>query len=814
MVQSVVFTNRNQSTPMGFREFFSRGSPPSAFTPSGGGVEGFGGRLGGGISQRQQQQEEEQHQQEQARLKELLTKSEKQLLTPKERIELQQLSVPVGASRTTPTVNIRAMALSPLERFRLKQKQELDSRTMDLETKQAQLDVLGQELQNRFKVLHKQGSTGVLQAGVVAKFNADVQAYNKGIEGLNQQRLQQQGAISGFQTAKTEKVISQTKTNSLPKTALEFGKSGILQELEARKPKPTKALIEPPMGLPEIKQRIFETGKSTGEFGKASFQRAGLPFLASGGEIVGGGIGLGLGAVEAVPAAAFDRALFELEKRQGRPAELRLRKESIEEAGVKFFAGIPLLGEITGAKQAVTPTGVKITRPVIREAATTAFLLGAPEIAKIGGAGIRTVSKASKAEGLFVKSPKGAVIEEVSVKVVGGKLVPQRTTVLLGKISEKDVLFGLPKPRQPSLMFQTRAALKEVKDIVGKQPQKPITVFERPFKMQRGQVVLQEPMPFSVGDISKREAFFSKVKLGQRGQIGLGGTRTLEIETPRTRYKGIEFYDPYERLLERGRIVSPAFQRGFKLPAEARLESVLERSLGATQARQVSGLFGAQLTGLKSFEQSLLLPKARLGSSAFSRMAEREAEATKTASMSGTKSLTGLKSMEKLLTLQRTSQAQRTKRATGFRERERFKTKQKAKPFFFQLPILKPLQVDPFFGTGFEVFVKRKGRFEKVSKEVLTEKSARGLGQLITTQTPARSFFIRPTFGKAKAIREYENANLGEQFRRPIGKTKLPAQAFVEKSKYAINRPLELLGITRKGQAAKRAKSKKSRGLF
>lgn len=133
------------------------------------------------------------------------------------------------------------------------------------------------------------------------------------------------------------------------------------------------------------------------------------------------------------------------------------------------------------------------------------------------------------------------------------------------------------------------------------------------------------------------------------------------------------------------------------------------------------------------------------------------------------------------------------------------------KPFLFPLPVLRPLKADSFFGTGFEVFVKRRGRFEKVSREPLTEKSATGLGQLITSQTAARSFFISPVGGRAKRIQAYENINLGGQFRRPIGKTRLPQKAFVEKSKYAINRMGEFIEITQKGQAARKAKGKKLR---
>ena len=755
-----------------------------------------------------QDEQQGQAQREQMRLRELLDKSQKQLLSPKERIELEQLTTPKAITRAEGGLALVRSTLSPLERFRRVEQSKLEAQTKSLTDRERQLQTIASELQNRFEVLQRLADRGLLQSGVATKFQKDVEAYNSQIEQLNQQKLQQQAKITGFKTT------TQKETKGLPKTVVEAAKSGLLPQ-NFKRELTEKEKIVPPMGLKDIQEKTIQTGKTFGEFGKTSFQRAGLPFLAKGGQAVFGGIGLAIGGVEATAQTAFDVALYKLEERQGRPAELRLRRGSIEEAGVKFFAGIPFVGEITGAKQAITPEGVKITRPVIREAATTALLLGAPEIAKLSSVGIKAVSKASRAEQFFSQQSKRAIIQEVSPKVIGEKIVPQRTTLLLGKILEKDVFLGLPKARQPSLLFQARSALKEFKGIVGRQPPKPITIFERQFKMQRGQVVLQEPMPFIVGEISKREAFFSKLKLGQSGQIGLGRTRTLQIETPRTRVRGLEFYDPYETLLEKARIVSPAFKRGFKIPAEAQLETVLQRGLGATQARQVSNILGVQLTGLKSFEQSLVLPKARLAQRTFSRMAEREAEAMRTLSKSAMWEASALKSMEKLLTVQRTIQRQRTERATVFKERQRLKEKQKLKPFLFPLPVLKPLPgAKDFFGTGFEVFVKRKGKFEKVSKEVLTEKSAKGLGQFITSQTSARTFLIKPVQGKAKRIEEYEQINLGAQFRRPFGKTRLPSQAFVEKSAYAINRPRELIEITRKGQAARRAKAKKMRRLF
>jgi len=131
------------------------------------------GRFAGyGSFFRTPQQAQQQAAQEQARIAEILQKSEKQLLTPQERAELKQLSI-----KTVPTrmqVTPKTQGLSPLERYQAQQMAQVEGIAEQLRAKDAALALREQELMNRLKVLQKQADTGVLQAGVVARFNTEI----------------------------------------------------------------------------------------------------------------------------------------------------------------------------------------------------------------------------------------------------------------------------------------------------------------------------------------------------------------------------------------------------------------------------------------------------------------------------------------------------------------------------------------------------------------------------------------------------------------------------------------------------------------
>ena len=97
---------------------------------------------------------------------------------------------------------------------------------------------------------------------------------------------------------------------------------------------------------------------------------------------------------------------------------------------------------------------------------------------------------------------------------------------------------------------------------------------------------------------------------------------------------------------------------------------------------------------------------------------------------------------------------------------------------------------------AFDVFVKKRGRYVKVNVKPLTQKSALGKGVQVTKGTATRSFFIKPTKGKATAktfgFDIYKT--LKKMYRSPKS-----GKGYVEKTKYAIDSPGELKEITYKG---------------
>ena len=104
-------------------------------------------------------------------------------------------------------------------------------------------------------------------------------------------------------------------------------------------------------------------------------------------------------------------------------------------------------------------------------------------------------------------------------------------------------------------------------------------------------------------------------------------------------------------------------------------------------------------------------------------------------------------------------------------------------------------------GPGFEVFVKRRGKFRRVSPFALTKESALGLGSSIVRETAARTFKIVPTQITGKKLAGFEGFVAPQEFRAPKGKSRLPVGSFVEKAKFAIREPGELREITAKGLA-------------
>jgi hypothetical protein len=97
--------------------------------------------------------------------------------------------------------------------------------------------------------------------------------------------------------------------------------------------------------------------------------------------------------------------------------------------------------------------------------------------------------------------------------------------------------------------------------------------------------------------------------------------------------------------------------------------------------------------------------------------------------------------------------------------------------------------------TGFDVFVRRKGQFEKINYAPLRRTEALGLGSFDVRTTPAATFKIEKA--KEKATQRFKGSFDQSFFYRKGG-------LFIEKKKKRIDTPGELRGITFKGLAALR----------
>ncbi len=105
---------------------------------------------------------------------------------------------------------------------------------------------------------------------------------------------------------------------------------------------------------------------------------------------------------------------------------------------------------------------------------------------------------------------------------------------------------------------------------------------------------------------------------------------------------------------------------------------------------------------------------------------------------------------------------------------------------------------------GFSVSVKTKGRFQKINKKPLTRSSALGLGASFVDRGVEKSFFITRSKKKTKAqsILGIEGSFNPFKFRRPVRRSKLPRETFIERDAFAIDTPGERQGITFKGLLA------------
>ena len=96
---------------------------------------------------------------------------------------------------------------------------------------------------------------------------------------------------------------------------------------------------------------------------------------------------------------------------------------------------------------------------------------------------------------------------------------------------------------------------------------------------------------------------------------------------------------------------------------------------------------------------------------------------------------------------------------------------------------------------------------------------ARKLGAKVAELTPRASFRLIPSM-RRPSLRKINYAFRPERFRKPVRRSKVKGigEVWIEKSKFRIDMPGELKGITLKGLQApkksKRRKSKKKRNIW
>jgi hypothetical protein len=99
---------------------------------------------------------------------------------------------------------------------------------------------------------------------------------------------------------------------------------------------------------------------------------------------------------------------------------------------------------------------------------------------------------------------------------------------------------------------------------------------------------------------------------------------------------------------------------------------------------------------------------------------------------------------------------------------------------------------------GFDVFVRRRGKFKKANPFALTKSAAYGLGARITSGTAAATFFVKPS--KQSLVSTIQD----DYFQRVAGKYYRKGSELIEKTLYRINTPGEFRQITAKGIEANR----------
>ncbi len=318
-------------------------------------------------------------------------------------------------------------------------------------------------------------------------------------------------------------------------------------------------------------------------------------------------------------------------------------------------------------------------------------------------------------------------------------------------------------------------------------------------------------------DIKREAARLLKEERGELGSFEQIAGRLRQLQRRRRKPVRIideeeiifqQFFGPVPKIVQRPVPTGPlTFERFLGAGAVG---------VGTVQAKKLKDLqidLTAQLTGFA--EVPALKTAKALKEGKAQRVSEAAAERTALASLLGvsTAQLTGTAQLEGLRPVEAVIPRARITPRTTPRIVPRITTFPRVPgPTRLRPPSLIPLLAPPTFEDlvgrprrrrqGFKVRVKSGKKFRVITKKPLTEGTAKGLGASFVDRGVERTFDIFPVPGTPKSIASLENAFNPFKFRRPKRKTKLPRQAFVERSAFAIDTPGERQGITFKGLLA------------
>lgn len=735
-----------------------------------------------------------------SRARELIKKSEAGLaaLSKTEKVELESI-----IKKVEPTTRDRAITLKGVqtraEFSREIERREIETEAIGSQSAASALNLRQEALQARQNVLKRLADRGLLQPGVATKFNADIEKLNKDIQKFNKSSQVTQKKITSF----TKKEPTRTKETITKKQPTTFISAQSLTEqgaFGAPSPDITKGKISP------VLKDVLQFGKSFEEGKKEAQEFA--KFIGVRPSIVKEGFGFA-GGLFNVPVS-FGFKLTGAAVQQLIPKKARV-EIPITTGAERLLLGAQQIPFVRGflpfgiSRQVGGESLVTLDR---RQLAETAVLAGSFALPKVTKGVQKALRPGFLREPSFFPTKKPKLtpeqVRQVILEAVTDPLKPTRFPLTFE--IKKPLTTGLKpvKPIKGGLPFLDPAGLIRRKPVKGK----PLTledaglIFKRPGKPK---IFREKPLPFFKEFKPKveKQVTITKAKVKPKKtkvkEVSIFEVSTEQLPRTTQRLRTRFFEDVQQRPLER------FITREAQVPRTALLPRSLTFEAVATSTKQflLEGDFQQQRTS--QLERLLQARKQSQQNALTTLLGQTTAQRTRQVQ----KQSQLLEQLQKQFktTIQKPKPFISTVTQPKTVTRPKVTVPVRPIPFLFDLP--KREEQFPFIPTttrkgGFNTFIRRRGKNVKVNKVPLTEGSAKGLGLLLADQSARRSGFIRKAKGRARRVPDLESvaSTLAFKFRRPKGKTKLARDSFVERTRFAIDTPEELQGITLKGRIA------------